>query len=212
MIEKKTLTRSVACSQTRFAPEHVFGHVRARLTLVPPCDWRGAPGPGGAWLRPAAVLIGLTAHPCGVRVILTQRNAALRVHSGQIAFPGGKIEAHDPSPAAAALRETQEEIGLEASRVDPLGYLDPYPAHSGFWIVPVVAKVAPPYSLHINPAEVDEAFEVPFAFLMNPANHELHRKEDGAKFRYVYAMPYGARNIWGVTAGIIRNLYERLYS
>jgi NUDIX domain len=102
-----------ACSQARFAPANVFAHVRARLTLVPPQDWRGThgdgPGRGTERLRPAAVLIGLAAYPREVRVILTRRNAALRVHSGQIAFPGGKIEAQDTSPAAAALRRRKRK-------------------------------------------------------------------------------------------------------
>jgi 8-oxo-dGTP pyrophosphatase MutT (NUDIX family) len=192
-----------ACSQARFAPANVFAHVRARLTLMPPPQgWRGMRGNDptscGSGLRPAAVLIGLAAYPREVRVILTRRNAALRVHSGQIAFPGGKIEAQDASPAAAALREAEEEIGLDAGRIEPLGYLDPYPTGSGFCIVPVVAKVAAPFALKINPAEVDETFEVPFAFLMDSANHELHRIERDGKIRHFHAMPYGTLNIWGV--------------
>jgi 8-oxo-dGTP pyrophosphatase MutT (NUDIX family) len=201
---------------SRFAPENVFARVRARLTLVPPSAWRVAQGAGpgrdGGNLCPAAVLVGLAAYPSEVRVILTQRNAALRAHSGQVAFPGGKIEAQDTSPAVAALREAHEEIGLDAGRIEALGYLDPFPTGSGFYIVPVVAKVAAPFTLKINPAEVDEAFEVPFAFLMDSANHMLHQKELDGKIRQFHAMPYGSRNIWGVTAGILRNLYERLYS
>jgi 8-oxo-dGTP pyrophosphatase MutT (NUDIX family) len=201
---------------SRFEPGNVFAHVRARLTLMPPSRWRStpelAPSSDGGGLCPAAVLIGLAAYPGEVRVILTQRNAALRAHSGQVAFPGGKIEAQDASPADAALREAHEEIGLDAGRIEPLGYLDPFPTGSGFHIVPVVAKIATPFTLKINPAEVDEAFEVPFAFLMDSANHELHQKVLDGKIRQFHAMPYGSRNIWGVTAGILRNLYERLYS
>jgi 8-oxo-dGTP pyrophosphatase MutT (NUDIX family) len=153
----------------------------------------------------------LAAYPDEVRVILTQRTAALRVHSGQIAFPGGKIDAHDKNAAAAALREAHEEIGLDPRHVEPLGYLDPFTTGTGFCIVPVVAKITVPVAFKINPGEVDEAFEVPFAFLMDSANHALHHKEVDGKLRHFHAMPYGARNIWGVTAGILRNLYERLY-
>lgn len=162
--------------------------------------------------RAAAVLVGLVAYPGEVRVLLTQRAAALRVHSGQIAFPGGKIEAHDESPVAAALREAHEEIGLESSCVAPLGYLDPYLTGTGFCIIPVVARVSPPLALELNREEVEDAFEAPFAFLMDAANHALETREFEGRMRQFYAMPFGERHIWGVTAGILRNLYERLYS
>jgi len=191
----------------RFAPATIFAHVRRRLTLSSDRDWQQS----DPSLCPAAVLIGLAAYPDEVRVILTQRTAALRVHSGQIAFPGGKIDAHDRNAAAAALREAQEEIGLDPRHVEPLGTLDPYPTGTGFCIIPVVAKVTAPLAFKINPGEVDEAFEVPFAFLMDAANHALHDKEIEGKLRQFHAIPYGARNIWGVTAGILRKLYERLY-
>jgi 8-oxo-dGTP pyrophosphatase MutT (NUDIX family) len=205
--------KAKASADWRFAPATVFAHVRARLTLTPGGDGHDMrPASGNpARLRPAAVLIGLADYPEEVRLILTQRTAALRDHSGQIAFPGGKIDARDKSPAAAALREAHEEIGLDPRQVEPLGYLEPYATRTGFYIVPVVAKIAAPVALKINPDEVDEAFEVPFAFLMDAANHALHNKEIEGKMRHFHAMPYGARNIWGVTAGILRNLYERLY-
>jgi 8-oxo-dGTP pyrophosphatase MutT (NUDIX family) len=204
--------KAEAPAEWRFAPATVFAHVRARLTLTDfGQDPQRAPRGDPARLRPAAVLIGLAAHRDEVRVILTQRTAVLRVHAGQIAFPGGKIDARDRSPAAAALREAQEEIGLDPRHVEPLGYLDPYVTGTGFCIVPVVAKVAAPVAIRINPEEVDEAFEVPFAFLMDSANHALHHKEIEGKLRRFHGMPYDGRNIWGVTAGILRNLYERLY-
>jgi 8-oxo-dGTP pyrophosphatase MutT (NUDIX family) len=204
---------ATARSDPRFAPANVFAHVRARLTLTP--EARGAApciDPDATAACPAAVLIALTGYKDEVRVILTQRTKALRVHSGQIAFPGGKIDAQDESPAAAALREAHEEIGLDARHVEPLGYLDPFSTGTGFRIIPVVAKVTPPLTLKINPDEVDEAFEVPFAFLMDAANHTEHIREFEGKLRRFHAMPYGTRNIWGATAGILRNLYERLYS
>jgi|SRR5579875_726667 8-oxo-dGTP pyrophosphatase MutT (NUDIX family) len=205
-----------AKASARFAPENVFEQVRSRLKLMEGRqDLRLSSSESASesaqLLCPAAVLIGLAAYPDEVMVILTQRTSALRVHSGQIAFPGGKIDMRDETPAAAALREAHEEIGLDASQAEPLGYLDPYVTGTGFCIIPVVAKVATPITFKINPDEVDEVFEVPFAFLMDPANHALRHKEIEGKVRHFHAMPYGPRNIWGVTAGILRNLYERLY-
>ena len=206
------LMKVEASAAERFSPDNVFAHLRARLAPTGGGEYaHGAPGPDPSRLCPAAVLIGLAAYPGEVRVILTQRTSSLRVHSGQIAFPGGKIDAADPSPIAAALREAEEEIGLDARHVEPLGTLDPHMTSTGFCIIPVVAKVAAPVTFRINPREVDEAFEVPFAFLMDSANHALHHQEIEGKMRHFHAMPYGARNIWGVTAGILRNLYERLY-
>ncbi|MCI0466874.1 MAG: CoA pyrophosphatase [Beijerinckiaceae bacterium] len=186
-----------------------------RLLPSPPPGWQGPPAAesrgGPRFLQPAAVLIGLAAYGEEIKVILTQRTAALRDHSGQIAFPGGKIEPCDTSPAAAAMREAKEEIGLDMRHIEPLGYLDSVPTGTGFCIFPFVAKVSTPFDLRINPDEVEDAFEVPFAFLMDPANHALLHKEFDGKPRKFHAMPYGERYIWGVTAGILRNLYERLY-
>ena len=161
--------------------------------------------------RPAAVLVPVVARPDGATVILTQRASAMREHSGQIAFPGGKIDAADASPLAAALREAHEEIGLEARHVTPLGYLDPYQTGTGFRILPALALVAPDHTLAINPVEVESAFEVPLAFLMAPGNHLRHSLHWNGKERFFHAMPWGERYIWGATAGILRNLYERLY-
>ena len=162
-------------------------------------------------LRPAAVLVPVVCHPTGATVILTQRPQGMRDHSGQIAFPGGKIDPADASPCAAALRETAEEIGLMADRIVPLGYLDPYVTGTGFSVVPTVARVLPPFRLALDPREVADAFEVPLAFLMDPANHQQHVRDVGARRRRFYAMPFEDRFIWGATAGILRNLYERLY-
>jgi 8-oxo-dGTP pyrophosphatase MutT (NUDIX family) len=162
-------------------------------------------------IRPAAVLIPVIDHP-EPTVLLTQRSAHLNEHAGQISFPGGKIEATDASPLDAALREAEEEVGLTREFVDPIGYLDLYGTSFGFRILPTVARVKPGFRLRISPAEVDEAFEVPLAFLMNPAKHELHTKEFRGIERIYYAMPYGERYIWGATAGILRVLYERIFT
>lgn len=161
--------------------------------------------------RPAAVLVPVVERP-EPTVLLTLRTADLRSHSGQIAFPGGKIDPHDASPLDAALRETQEEIGLDRQFIDPIGYLHLYLTFSGFRVLPVVARVDPNYRLAINPAEVVEAFEVPLSFVMEPGNHQyLSRDWKGIERKYI-AMPFGERYIWGVTAGILRNLYERIYA
>jgi 8-oxo-dGTP pyrophosphatase MutT (NUDIX family) len=160
-------------------------------------------------IRPAAVLVALVDHPQPT-VLLTQRAAHLNDHAGQISFPGGKIDATDASPLEAALREAEEEIGLSREFIDPIGYLDLYGTSFGFRILPTVARVGPGFKLRINQSEVDDVFEVPLAFLMNPANHQLHSKEFRGVERSYYAMPYQDRYIWGATAGILRMLYERI--
>ena len=160
-------------------------------------------------IRPAAVLIPVVAH-AQPTVLLTQRAAHLNDHAGQISFPGGKIDATDASPLDAALREAEEEIGLSRQFIDPIGYLDLYATGFGFRILPTVALVKPGFKLRINEAEVDDAFEVPLAFLMNPVNHQIHSKDFRGIARSYYAMPFGQRYIWGATAGILRVLYERI--
>jgi 8-oxo-dGTP pyrophosphatase MutT (NUDIX family) len=161
-------------------------------------------------VRPAAVLIPVVDHN-EPTVLLTQRSAHLNEHAGQIAFPGGKIDATDKTPRDAALREAFEEVGLDGSFIDPIGYLGVYGTGFGFRILPTVARVKPGFKLTINHSEVDDAFEVPLAFLMNPANHQVHTKEFRGMERSYYAMPFAERYIWGATAGILRVLYERIY-
>ena len=160
-------------------------------------------------IRAAAVLVGVVDHPVP-SVLLTQRAAHLNDHAGQISFPGGKIDATDASPLEAALREAEEEIGLERQFIDPIGYLDLYGTSFGFRILPAIARIRPGFSLRINQAEVDDAFEVPLPFLMDPTNHQMHSKEFRGVQRNFYAMPYEERYIWGATAGILRVLYERI--
>jgi 8-oxo-dGTP pyrophosphatase MutT (NUDIX family) len=161
-------------------------------------------------IRPAAVLIPVVEH-AQPTVLLTQRAAHLNDHAGQISFPGGKIDATDAAPLDAALREAWEEIGLSREFIDPIGYLDLYATGFGFRILPTLARVKPGFTLRINETEVDDAFEVPLSFLMDPANHQLHSKEFRGIERSYYAMPFAERYIWGATAGILRVLYERIY-
>jgi len=161
-------------------------------------------------IRPAAVLVPIVDRP-EPTVLLTQRTTELSSHAGQIAFPGGKIDPIDESPLAAALREADEEIGLDRRLVHPIGYLDLYMTRLGYRIVPAVARVDPHFELTLNAAEVHDTFEVPLAFLMQPINHQRHSREWNGMVRHFYAIPFADRYIWGVTAGILRNLHDRIY-
>jgi 8-oxo-dGTP pyrophosphatase MutT (NUDIX family) len=161
-------------------------------------------------IRPAAVLVPIIEQH-ELSVLFTQRTAHLADHGGQISFPGGKIDAGDASPTDAALREAEEEIALARSFVKPIGYLDIHITPFGHRIVPVLARVRPGFELRLNQNEVDTAFEVPLAFLMTPQNHRREsRNWNGLTVNY-YVIPFANHNIWGATAGILRNLYERVY-
>ncbi|GEO83961.1 MULTISPECIES: CoA pyrophosphatase [Alphaproteobacteria] len=166
----------------------------------------------GLKLKDAAVLVPVVDDPDGAKVILTQRTAKLRKHSGQIAFPGGGIDEGDRSPEVAALREAEEEIGLDPAFVETVGRLPQYLSGTGFRIIPVLSVVKRGFVITPNPDEVDAVFEVPLAFLMNPSNHQRDSRDWQGIVRHFYVMPYGERYIWGITAGIIRTLYERLYA
>ncbi len=163
-------------------------------------------------LRDAAVLIPIVDDDAEARVILTQRTAAMRKHSGQIAFPGGAIDAEDGSAEIAAMREAEEEIGLDRSFVEPIARLPDYSTATGFKISPVLATVRPGFEIKLNPDEVDDVFEVPLSFLMDEGNHKIESRPYEGQIRYYHAIYYKDRRIWGVTAGILRTLYERLYA
>lgn len=162
-------------------------------------------------LRPAAVLIPIIERPGQLSVLFTRRAAHLARHAGQVSFPGGRLDEGDQDEVTAALRETEEEVGLPRSFVDVCGELDRYETGTGFAIHPFVALVREGFTLRIDAAEVAEAFEVPFGFLMDPANHTQQTTQWQGRERRFYAMTYGSHYIWGATAGILMNLYERLY-
>jgi len=210
----------------RAAEENFFARARLRLSLDVPAALTDPSAPAGArgdldlnpdiWhkagvaaLRPAAVLVAVVDRPAPT-VILTQRTNDLPNHPGQIAFPGGKIDGGDATPAAAAVREALEEIGLSPALVEPLGYLDLYLTFSGFRILPTVARITPGFVLTPNDGEVADVFEVPLTFLMTPENHRLRTRDWNGFRRHYYEIPWQDRRIWGVTAGILRNLYERV--
>ena len=178
---------------------------------VPPI----ATGDGHLWrpaeeLRPAAVLVPVVRRESGLTVLFTRRTDHLYDHAGQISFPGGRAEAHDASPAATALRETFEEIGLPHALVEVLGDLPEYTTVTGYRVTPVVGLVSPPPAFSLDAFEVAEAFEVPLSFFLDPGNHQRNTLQYQGRTRHYYAMPYEQRYIWGATAGMLMNLYAFL--
>lgn len=158
----------------------------------------------------AAVLVPLVKREAELTVLLTQRTAHLNDHAGQVAFPGGRIEKSDRDPVHAALRETDEEVGVPADYVNVIGRLDTYITGTGYEITPVVGLVRAPYPMRPDPDEVADVFEVPLAFILDPRNHERHSREVKGRIRSFYVLPYPGRYIWGATAGMLVNLAEVL--
>lgn len=166
--------------------------------------------PEGHTLIEAAVLVGLIERSEGTQVLLTRRTDALRHHAGQVSFPGGRLEADDVDAVAAARRETHEEVGIPESQIAPLGYLDAFTTITGFRVLPVVATIDSGYVAQPDPNEVAEVFEVPLAFLLDPANLASLSLEHRGRARQVWEFSYPGQRIWGVTAAILLNLRERL--
>ncbi len=166
----------------------------------------------GVMPKPAAVLVPIVLRDGEATLLLTQRHDKLSSHAGQIAFPGGRIDAGDKNAVDAALREAEEETGLFRSFVEPIGFLDTYVTVTSYHVVPVVALVQPGFVVAQQASEVSAVFEVPLRFLMTPENHETQSLDWQGRQRFYYAMPYEDRHIWGATAGMIRNLYDRLYA
>ncbi len=160
----------------------------------------------------AAVLVPIVERQPELTVLLTQRAAKLRNHPGQISFPGGRVEPHDEGPRATALREAWEEIGLDPALIEVVGYLPDHIVVSGFLITPVVAFVRPEFDLRLDAEEVEDTFEVPLPYVFEPANHRMRRRRfsfgAGESEAQLYDIPYGERNIWGATAGMLMTLYR----
>jgi len=163
-----------------------------------------------AELRPAAVLVPLVDRDGVLSVLLTQRTEDMPSHAGQIAFPGGRKQAEDSSLVITALRETEEEVGIDRSFVDVVGPIDTYVTRTGYAVTPIIGFVRPLFILKPDPREVADIFEVPLDFFLDPANHHVHSRTWQGRERRYYAMPYGERYVWGATAGMIKNLYHIL--
>jgi len=187
--------------------------LRERLKRTPPAFTVYGDDDAGresAAATPAAVLVPIVDHPSGLAVIFTQRTAHLKAHSGQVSFPGGRAEPQDPTPEFTALREAQEEIGLAIDRVEVLARMPEYRTRTGFRVTPVVGLLTPPVALTPDPREVEEVFEVPLAFLLDPKNHRRETRELQGRTVGYYVMRYENRTIWGATAGMLVNLYRHL--
>lgn len=197
---------------------HDIRDIRARLSLR--CDPNSGSGchilnphfRARKPLIPAAVLVPLVPRDGGTAVILTRRTDSLKDHPGQISFPGGRVDPVDGGPIDTALRETEEEIGINAGKIEILGRLDTYLTATGFSVTPIVGQIEVPFETTVDPSEVAEVFEVPLRFLLDPANHHREERRFGDLKWFAYAMPYAHYRIWGITAGMIRNFYEILLS
>ncbi|HWD35097.1 MAG TPA: CoA pyrophosphatase [Casimicrobiaceae bacterium] len=198
------------------APDAQSAWLAARLARPAPrsaiglSDGFRLPGREGAAI-PAAVLVPLVNRPHGLQLLLTQRSETLPDHPGQICFPGGRLEPADVDHAAAALRETREEIGLAQNRVRVLGELSPYQTVSGYEVRPIVGWVEPPFELAPDPIEVADVFEVPLAFILDPANHRRNHRMIGNLRRDYWAIPWTTRYIWGATAAMLLILHRTLH-
>jgi 8-oxo-dGTP pyrophosphatase MutT (NUDIX family) len=212
------------------SPAGFRGHARQRLGPVPstrilcapttaptphPSDFDLNPGlehelTRNAPPKPAAVLVPVIARE-PLSVLFTLRTAHLASHAGQVSFPGGKIDDTDESAIATALREAHEEVALTSDQIEPLGFLDTYRTSTGYSVAPLVALVSPDHAATPNPDEVDDIFEVPLAYLMDPGNIAINRRIWLGRERQFYEFTYETRYIWGATAGILNNMRNRLF-
>jgi 8-oxo-dGTP pyrophosphatase MutT (NUDIX family) len=203
MILSSHQLRGLAATRLRASAPETWDHsdddMNARAKMIPE----------GVVPKPAAVLVGISEQNDGLHVLLTQRNAGLKKHAGQIAFPGGRLDEGETA-LDAALRETWEEAGIETHFIDPVGYLDGYLTVTGFFVTPVVAILKPGYALSAQVGEVDEIFSVPLSFLLDVNNRRVDSRDWNGVLRHYYVYPFGERYIWGATAGMIKNLGERL--
>jgi 8-oxo-dGTP pyrophosphatase MutT (NUDIX family) len=214
VIRLEPATRSVHLTSMALTLAHIqtalalppLGH-RSDFDLNPEVKAAQVPGLDQ---RPAAVLCGLIERAEGLHVVLTMRAAHLNEHAGQIAFPGGKVDRQDASPLAAALREANEEVGLGDDRVEIIGTLDQYLTSTGFRVTPFVGVIDPCWRPFPDPSEVEEVFETPLDFLMDPANRVRHHHDRWGTRRHYYAMPWGDYYIWGATAGMLKGMSDRL--
>ncbi len=163
--------------------------------------------PAPTSFRPAAVLVPLVRRDAEITVLLTQRTEDMPSHAGQIAFPGGRTQQEDTDPSATALRETEEEVGISRKFVEVVGLVDPYRTGTGYEITPVVGIVTPGFTIHADPREVADVFEVPLSHFLDEKNHRIDSRIWQGRERRYYAMPYGDRYIWGATAGMLKNLH-----
>ena len=195
---------TAAALRSRFAQALTWQH-----EMLGDGQFAGLELPEGQSYKAAAVLVPLVQRD-SLNLLLTQRPLHMKHHPGQISFPGGRVEASDADPIATALRETQEEIGLDARHIEVVGTLPPYHTVTNYAVTPVVALVQPPFALTLDANEVADAFEVPLDFILDPANHEKRSRAWFGRERHFYAMPYEDRFIWGATAAMLRNQYHFL--
>jgi 8-oxo-dGTP pyrophosphatase MutT (NUDIX family) len=187
--------------------------LRERLKRTPPAfSVYGDDGAGreAAAITAAAVLVPIVTHREALSVLFTQRTTHLKSHAGQVSFPGGRAEPGDATPEFTALRETQEEIGLPPERAEIIARLPDYFTRTGYRVTPVVGLLTPPLALAPDPREVEEIFEVPLAFLLDPRNHRRETREIQGRTVGYYVMQFEGRRIWGATAGMLMNLYNHL--
>jgi 8-oxo-dGTP pyrophosphatase MutT (NUDIX family) len=210
LLQDELLQRLAAALRPREGGDVVFGPGERELAQQQAIKRGFVAAESDAPLKPAAVLIPLVLRPEGVTILLTERTAHLADHAGQISFPGGRLEPADADATAAALRETEEEIGLARAHVEVLGHFEDYGTVTGYRVTPVIGLVRPPFELTRDPHEVAEIFELPLDFILQPTNLRHAREMRGGVMRDIYEIAYGKWRVWGFTARILVRLIEAL--